>query len=762
MAFVHLVTKGTETHGYSTDINGQARVSLQGVSQMTFSYIGYVKKTISVSQIPQDGVIRLEQKTQNLNEVEILPGENPAHRIIKNCTRNSARNNPEKLDSYRCSIHSKTTFDALAFSEYDQLSKDSVLRGGYMLITESISERKYQSPNKVSEKVLATKFSGLKNPMFAALATDLQPFSFYETYIPVFEETYLNPISQGATKKYLFQLQDTLYEFGDTTFVISYQPRSGKNFTGLQGSLAINSGKWALRNIIATPQDSGFVFFKLQQQYQKVDTSWFPEQLNTYMLWNMETDSTALEVDTKSFIKDIQINPSLNRQDFGLLSTAMADSAAQVSETFWDNQRSITLTPRDSITYHILDSIGDKYHFDRWFNSFQYLSLGRYPIGPVNLMLKHLWRINEFEGNRFGLGLITNDKLVKNVGVGGYFGYGTRDNQWKYGALLEYTLDPSYQTQLKIRLYNDIIERGRLLLNRNPLLFTRNGLREILSAQFNRVEGYEASFSSRISRSFSGSFRFRSAWLSEAYTSEIDAEGTRIPFPTETFRLADISVGLKFSFREKLVQVFNQTVSEGSEYPTVQFQYHLARPELGSSFSYQSYYFAVSDQFKLRNLGTTSLTAELGYTDSRVPPSLLNSGFGSKIGNGAAFLTHGYFQTMQPYEFSGDQYINIFLKHQFGSLLFKANNFAPKISLAHNAGYSALAQIPALGNGTLQATPNWFTEGGVVIDDILRIKYLDMMYITAGAGVFYRYGAYQLPNTTDNFTAVISIGFATR
>ncbi|MEX2379366.1 MAG: DUF5686 family protein, partial [Vicingaceae bacterium] len=105
----------------------------------------------------------------------------------------------------------------------------------------------------------------------------MQSFSLYNDYLSLLGMNYLSPISKGSTSKYLFVLEDTLYQGGDTVFTISFRPQKGKFFDGLEGILRINTNGFAVQNFIASADDQETVDIKIQQQYQYVkDQQWFP------------------------------------------------------------------------------------------------------------------------------------------------------------------------------------------------------------------------------------------------------------------------------------------------------------------------------------------------------------------------------------------------------------------------------------------------------------------------------------------------------
>lgn len=59
---------------------------------------------------------------------------------------------------------------------------------------ESISERKFLSPNLSEETVLATKVSGFSDPFLTLLMTQIQSFAFYNDLITISDKNYVNPI----------------------------------------------------------------------------------------------------------------------------------------------------------------------------------------------------------------------------------------------------------------------------------------------------------------------------------------------------------------------------------------------------------------------------------------------------------------------------------------------------------------------------------------------------------------------------------------
>ena len=54
-----------------------------------------------------------------------------------------------------------------------------------------------------------------------------------------------------------------------------------------------------------------------------------------------------------------------------------------------------------------------------------------------------------------------------------------------------------------------------------------------------------------------------------------------------------------------------------------------------------------------------------------------------------------------------------------------------------------------------------YFESGLLLSNLFRFKYVNMIYYGLGVGAFYRYGNYALPTTSDNlaFKLIISVSF---
>jgi len=379
LPFVSILVKNTQT-GTLTDIDGKFQLTISSIIQnkeLQISYLGYQPQIILLSNIQdiEKISIKLKPLAISLQEVSIKAGENPAHRIIKNATKNRDKNNPEKMRSFTYNSYTKffvtadikASIDSVSIEDTTFTAADKFFKKQHLLLIESITQREFLHPDKNHETVLASRVSGLKNSPFALLATQMQSFSFYNDFVTVLDEKFLNPISEGSTHRYFFLLEDTLFNGKDTVFVISFRPKKNKNFDALKGVLYINTNGYAIQNVIAEPErKDNTISIKMQQKYEFMEgKQWFPVQLNTDWIWNnavsSNKDSTrkaSLKAISRTYIKDIALNPELKKKIFSEVEVEMDKHADKQDEAFWNQYRTDTLTKKDRQTYHTVDSIG--------------------------------------------------------------------------------------------------------------------------------------------------------------------------------------------------------------------------------------------------------------------------------------------------------------------------------------------------------------------------------------------------------------------
>ncbi len=782
LAFVHILPNGQAQNGRLTDIDGRFDLDFpDGTDSLTFTYLGYAPLTLSLIFIKKEKIILLKPKGVGLPEIVVLPGENPAHRIIKKAISNKDKNNPEKNYNFKYKSYNKFVTD-LEF--HKEIYEDKALGGlfgkfrdssltraranaleqrldnSYLMIMESVTERQFSPPDKNKEIVLASQISGIEEPAISALATSFQPFSFYRDYIFLIDKNYINPISKGSIQKYLFQLEpDTLFQGRDTIYKISFRPRKGKNFNGLTGILHINTNGYAIQNVQAEPYQATATFLKVEQQYQLIDNKqWFPVQLNFEMNWkNGPYAFVNTVINGRSYLEDIKVDIEINKKTFGADQLTNDEAVHERTEDYWKEERIQPLTDKEKATYIFMEKMNKEMNLNFFYKMIEDVSAyQQITLGKIALDLPRFLSYNNFEGSTFGIGVHTSKKLSKKFSAGGYVRYGELDKKYKYGGDVSFKFSPKIDGWIKLSYQKDLREPGQVYEPVFPINYVW-------------VPG-----------SFQRSFQTQLMDEMESYRLELGLQPlnfTRILFFTQQnkhtplynyqfenaspdFTFFETGVRLRWAYKEQTGRINGARFILESRYPKIFLTYTKGWDNLlTGQFDFHKIEFATAASFPTKYFGQTTLFLESGFVSGTLPYSKLFNGNGS-FSRDEPFLIWNTFQTMRLYEFINDKYINLFIYQDFGNLIFNFKKWKPRFLLVQGIGWGDLSNPENHRELEFQTLQNGYYESGLIIQQLLRFKIFNIGYIGFGAGGFYRYGPYHLPELLDNFALKGSVSFS--
>lgn len=113
------------------------------------------------------------------------------------------------------------------------------------------------------------------------------------------------------------------------------------------------------------------------------------------------------------------------------------------------------------------------------------------------------------------------------------------------------------------------------------------------------------------------------------------------------------------------------------------------------------------------------------------------------------------------YEFVSDRYAYLFITQNIGRITGnKSKFFRPDLSVVHNMGIGSLANVDIHQGLDFRTMEHGYFESGVVVSNLVRFNYLDLLYLGLGAGGFYRYGQNALASTADNFIGKVVVTFS--
>ena len=762
--------KKSVQRGVISNIHGRFEIYDKEVKDIQVSCVGYkqnkilITPEINLSEI----VVELETDTVKIREITVTPSNNPAIRIIKNVLKNKEKNNFENYEKYRYQCYLKTLFnlklsynatanDSATIKKNRDINKHASFISESVVLCTRINDR-------TNNKIIAVKTSGFENPLLGQyfVSSFHNSISFYNNNISLFaipisddktSEEYLSPLSDECLRSYNFNLEETYEDLTDTIWVIEFHPKKGKNFNSLKGRLYISSNGYAIRNIVTEPSEKGLIDFKFKQDYEYINDKWFPSRLNE----EIGFVSMQIKKNIKAYPVYL-ITSEISNVDFNLIIINDSINYERVyldrllinnSDSILQTARTDSLTNIEKNTYQFMDSIGKKFNFDYWAAIYPNIVVGKVPVKFLDVDLFKFYSINEYEGARLGLGLSTNEKLSKFISIGGFAGYGLKDKKLKYGGHLAFNLDKSKETELKFSYQNNLKEPGLDLREDFTLLSFSDYLRDYISSRMdNFIEG-KAELNFHLSRFLKFSAALSLKEIIPTY--EYLYKGSLLT----GFSADEIQISANYSFGEITETIGNQRIVYYAGNPIIKIEYKRGINIFNrQSYTYNRLEATVDITAYKGRIGQSDLRVALGYVDKSLPYSLLFTGEGSK--SYLPVIINNAFQTMKPYEFLSDQYVNIFYSHNFGSLLLETPRFKPRIIIIQNTGWGTLRNASEHGID-FKEKDKVFLESGLLINNIIRFKIFNMYYIGLGGGTFYRYGYYGYDKIIDNLALKVSV-----
>ncbi len=733
---------GNTGQGLIADLDGAAelrKTSPDGFVEI--SALGYEPARFA---LPVDSVLRLKAKRESLREVVVRPDEEKIRRIIRTAVDRRGRHNPEGYDWYRCHVYYKMVADA--YPRDEGFSKDTAedaiditrfLEQQHLILSETYSIRTWKRPQKLQEEVIGSRFSGFKKSMITGLVTDILPFHAYTDYLALNGRDFRNPVSRGSGQWYGFNLRDELLQGADTLWIISFFPK--KTGEGLRGSVYIHSGDYAISHFIGSHTDTTLGnTVRIEQQYRQVAGRWFPEQLNYvfHLMQKARKDGFGITMQGSSRIDSVYFDEDPRFRFDKAHTVKLRPAADGLGDSAWARLRPQPLDLKEARTYVFMDSLMESVGAERLLAYMPKLLEAKLPIGPVDLNLERLYTYNSYEGSRYGLGLQTGDRISRRFSVGGWAGYGMHDKAWKYGGFAELYLDPYRESVVRLAYEHNLRDPGRVSIHTD---LDRHYLRNYLIARADICDAWSLSLRRRFGY-LSAELRLRREEVRPAYSYEWRHEGRDALSYTAT----EGSIGLRYAFAERSAPVFGRYLATGSRYPVLYLTATRGSLDIAArQVSYTQLLGAGSWQKHIAGIGTERWLVQGGksFSDAPLPLGKLFAGAGVR-NDRYHFFIFGGLQTVTPYTYFSDAFLSWSWRHDFDWKLYRARlgpdfSSVPGLSFVYNGLWGTMANRETHGGLPFSVPSNGFHEAGVMLRDLLRVRYMNLYYLGLNAGFFY-------------------------
>lgn len=775
LPFVPVIIKGTNI-GTQTDFDGNYIIkSAKLGDSIIATYVGYkrMSRAINKNLTAQEINIPLEDEGGvKLDEITVLAGENPAHRIIRNCVKAKMKNNRSNLEAYQYETYNKLEFDLtripkemrnkkvfkpiqFVFENVDSSFSDEKPSLPFFII-ENLSNFYFKKdPTRKKEVVIASKITGVENSSISQVMGDMyQNINIYDNNITVFNKQFPSPISENAFFYYKFYLEDSSFIDEHRVYHIRFKPKRMQELS-FTGNMWIADTTWGMRRLeMSIPKDANINFINaanITQEFLFKDSVWMLKKDRLVIDFAPTKKAIGFYGRKTTSYKDIVINKPLSDKFYEFADKIdVKDDATKKDDDFWKQNRHDSLSLREQKIYKMIDTIQSLPIYKTWVDVFYVLVAGykkfnNFEIGPYSNLLSY----NRVEGFRLRFGGRTSEAFSKWYELNGYVAVGLLDQKWKYSLGFKSFLSKKPRRQLvgmSLRSDYEILGQSTNGFSQDNVLasfFRTNPLTNL--TRVNSAEAwYEREwFPGLISKATLVGRQFQPLGENRYLSFRRDGSIGEREFINNT----EARVNIRFAWKEKFVGQGFSRLSLGTKFPVLQLNYAKSlQNAFKGEYDYTKLVLNVSDRIRI--------TPILGYTDYVLEGGKIWGQVAYPImelhgGNETYLYDYMAFNMMKYYEFASDQFVSAAVYHHFEGL------FLNKIPLLRKLKWREVITAKAVWGSvddknrrtllfpstlkSLEQEP--YVETSVGIENIFKVFRID---------AFWRLN-YQLPRAIDNF-----------
>lgn len=751
---------GTNSGFYtSTNVDGSFFIEVdETVKELEFQLAGYSSLTYKIEKSSTyDLVIFLQPSIEQLSEVIVntkmkkfkKKKENPAYRIMKEVWARKRKSGLKVFENYQyeeyekiqadlnnidSNFTKKKIFRKLEFI-FDNIDTSSVTGKSFLpiFINESITKviGQNEPQSRIKKELIANKTSGFQdNELVASTAKNLyREYDIYENRINFFDKNFVSPIATDGFLHYEYELRDSLLIDGIETYKIKYYPKRPGELT-FKGMFFITKNNYAVKEItLATTKGLNVNFVRdiyIEQKYDLINDSVFiPIKNYTLIDFSLITKGEKAKgmyahrtVSYKNFV----FNQNLQKNTFDRKSVEESLEAYKKDDEFWNNNRHIELSKKDTQIYSTLEKLQKTPKFIKALNIVETLASGYYNAWKSFDFgdLFSTFGQNDIEGIRVKIGGRTYFSRNDLWRIQGYLAYGFKDEKFKFATEYRHILNKNNRLMLGIGMKKDIEQLGVQLIQNEGVMSRSFGSSALIQ------RGNNTSLSNLFKTN-----AFASIEVLKNLTLRLDATFQEITTQSPDFKidfwknnqiksnLIDTHTTLSLVARPKAR--FSYYGVDRQEHTTLSPTFLLKYTRgfegiFNSDFQYNKLQFLYAHPILIGSVGKLNLSTEFGKTFNPVPISLLSI----IPGNQSATLVPNIFSQLNYYEFVADTYGILVLDHHFNGRIFN--------------------YIPLLKKLKLREVATFRTAWGTISEENKKINASSINYIAPDKELYYEYG----------------------
>lgn len=702
----------------------ELNLSKLGDYRIVFQYLGYktLKKSITVDKFPFTLNVQLVEEEISLNEVVINSNENPADKIMQKAIENRKKN-LEKIVSYKADFYSrgliriKNAPEKILGQEIGDLGGglDST-RSGIIYLSETISKIEFLRPDKLKEKISASKVSGDDSGFSFNTAVDAD-FNFYENTIDLGNQL-VTPIANNAFTYYRYKLEGIFYDDkGNLINKIKVTPRRD-NDPVFSGYIYIVEDQWTIyaleldiTGLQARIPAADVLSIQQDFSYSEKDQIWakISQTLDfKYGIFGIKGDGRFTYV-----YSNYVFNPEITKKDFGREILSFEEEANKKDSLFWKTIRPVPLTTeeitdyvtkdsiqviRESKTYKdSIDRVSNRFKFGNLISGYNYSNTYEEwnagitsPVSAISFNTVQGWNANVGGYYRKNY-----DKFKRFLSVGGNVNYGFSDDRLRGTVYSTYKFNNISRAFLTVsagvtaQQFNDS-EPISKALNTAFSLFDEKNFMKIYDKSFVEISHAEELFNGfRLNSKVS--YQRRKAlfnttdqvWYPKDYreytsNNPMDPSGYGIA-PFETHNIVKLDLNGRFSFGQDYFSYPDGKFNiPNSKYPTLYIGYEKGFASSVSDYNFDLVKMRLTQSFNIQDKGKLEYNFKAGKFFH---------------GDNIAFMDYHHFNGNQTHIGAGS-YLNVFNNLPYYSL--STNDSYMELHAEHDFNGFILGKIPLL------------------------------------------------------------------
>ncbi|WP_041620372.1 DUF5686 and carboxypeptidase-like regulatory domain-containing protein [Paludibacter propionicigenes] len=653
-------------------------------SKLIFSCVGYKTQEIKVRPGQSVGVqIEMMEENTLLQEALIIPGVNPANDLMRRVRLMRRINDISQLEGYSARsteqnlvLLSKINQGSISKRIFEQLKTGNLSKNDSSLVIPLyMAESKYEltvsGKKQVSQNIFSSPESGkmLLEKLVGQMSTEL---NFYENTVTIFGKSIISPLAGIGNSYYNYYLVDSLNTPTGKQYEIHFKSRNPKNLA-FNGRFRIDSLTYALTEIDAELPNKANINFI---HNLRISAKYIAQPNHR---WSCDTEDMALNMNYELLADDAHPRPEV---------FIKRTSKYSISNTELFHAQNFAKSDYDQITLNSkLDDLNNT-PLLRTAKLIANVALtGNIPMGKVDLgNILQLARLTNIEGTRLTLPLKTNEKLWPNVAIGGYLGYGTKNNTFKYSAMAGYKL-PGKKKRVINLSYTDDYRRidynyNNFLYHENPLVTGDEDISTTLlmlwsGDKLNPRKELNLSFFNDWNSDIESALYLRANKLYANSKLPMQTNGVDIP----SLQQRSATFNTRFSFGERTYENHLQRIYIQNNKPVLSLTFEGGQYSVGDKTGGYGKLMSAVKQYIHFDYGEIYYVAEAGYIVGKVPYPLLEIPMGSEAGGYGIFRMNipvqtgsgGYsmyqYNMMRYMEYAADKYVNLQTEFAFNGLL---------------------------------------------------------------------------------------------